>query len=188
MEGSTGIVLAGGQSRRLGRDKSDELLDGTTLLQRSVDALASICSRVLVIASPGRRLRLEFSVASALVLADEHPGRGPLEGLRVGLTAPTTHSNIVVGCDMPFINPGVCRLLLGLAQEKRALDMLNLAKSPGLVDLLHLLDVRYVEVDEFLKLDPDLLSFFNVNTESDLAVARALLAEQEEQSGPSPMA
>ena len=52
----TGIVLAGGRSRRMGEDKASLMLDGVSLLQRCVDRLASVADELVLVGAPGRAL------------------------------------------------------------------------------------------------------------------------------------
>ena len=200
MIGLTGIVLAGGRSRRLGRDKAAVRIGGETLLDRAVTPLWAVCDRVLVVVSPGRPSPMPTNRPNVETVADIQPGRGPLGGLHTGLEASFTRYSLLVGCDMPFLNTEVLRFLADTASGWQAVvprigqipqtlhavysreclpavkELLGEA-SPGLVDLLPLVRVRYVEEEELLALDPELLSFFNVNTQDDLRRAKELLED-----------
>jgi len=92
----TGVVLAGGRSSRMGRDKASIELGGRTLLQRAINLLAPHADDLLVIGN---------SVAHADPLArtipDELPGQGPLGGLVTALKHARHELVVVVACDMP---------------------------------------------------------------------------------------
>lgn len=104
----TGLILAGGRSRRFGADKAATLIDGRTMIERVYAALAAVADPVWVsVADPATRYPIP-----ARHLVDAAPGRGPLEGLRTGLAAATTDRLLVVACDLPFLTPEALRLLL----------------------------------------------------------------------------
>ena len=102
----TGVVLAGGRSRRMGRDKALLVVDGEPLVERVARRLAAVCDTV-VVASGARPLDgLEYAQ-----VADAVPGRGPLGGIVAALEACATHLAAVVAVDMPFADPAVLSLL-----------------------------------------------------------------------------
>lgn len=108
----TGLVLAGGASRRMGEDKAGLLLAGETMIQRQIRLLRSVCSTVAVLGPPEI-----FSSLDVPALRDELPGLGPLGALYTGLKWTRTDFNLFIGCDLPFM---VARFLRYLCQ--RALD------------------------------------------------------------------
>lgn len=117
----TGIVLAGGSSSRMGRDKAFIEVDGRPLVAIAVDALRSGgASRVLVVAGDALRIRrLDLGLE---LLADEHPGDGPLGGLATGLRASRDPIAMVLACDMPAIDgESVTRIVGALADHPAAL-------------------------------------------------------------------
>jgi len=194
----TGVLIAGGQSRRMGRDKRFLELGGQTLLQRALSVLQGLFAEVLValaeplpqLAGPGYR-----------VVTDLIPDCATLGGLYTGL-ASASHARIfAVGCDMPFLNPEAIKRLAGIgAQADIAIPKLATGLQPmhavySKSCLLHLermakskelkvqaladvqgLTVKLVFEKDFLDIDPQLLSFFNINTPADLEFARKLLA------------
>ncbi len=106
---ATLLVLAGGESRRMGRPKALLPVGGTTLVEWIVERLAPACEGLLVSARdpnavpPG--LRRHF-------VGDLHVGAGPLAGVEAGLAA-TRHPIVVaVACDMPNVTPDLVRLLV----------------------------------------------------------------------------
>ena len=84
IEGATGAVLCGGDSRRMGRDKAGAVLAGETLLARAVRTLAEVFDEVLVVGCDG----LDFDPpAHVRAVPDERPGLGPVGGIATALAA-----------------------------------------------------------------------------------------------------
>ena len=97
------VILAGGASRRMGRDKATLSYEGTTLLERTVATVSPRCSPVFVIAAPGQSL----PAVDAQVLRDEARGVGPLlatgRGLRAAADAGLELA-FVCAVDMPLLD------------------------------------------------------------------------------------
>ncbi|MEH3143563.1 MAG: molybdenum cofactor guanylyltransferase [Mycobacterium kyogaense] len=114
------VILAGGASRRMGRDKAAVVIDGpsgeTTLLQRMVSIVSPRCAPVFVIAAPGQAL----PEVDATVLRDEVRGVGPLRatgrGLRAAAEAGVAHA-LVCAVDMPELTVEIVDTLAGPAQR-----------------------------------------------------------------------
>ena len=113
--GVSGIVLAGGASRRFGGDKLSAPYDGAQLLDRAVAAVASHCTEVLVVLAPGdeRALRPAAAVVPIRRVHDPMPHGGPLVGLLAGLEAAREPIVLVAGGDMPTMAGEVLRALVG---------------------------------------------------------------------------
>jgi molybdopterin-guanine dinucleotide biosynthesis protein A len=93
-----GFVLAGGASRRMGRDKAKLALEGKTLLERQVRLLQAVCGRVGVVGP-----REFYSGLEIPVFPDEYPRRGPLGGIHSGLLHSRSEYNLFLACDMPYL-------------------------------------------------------------------------------------
>lgn len=103
-----GIVLAGGQSTRMGCDKASLPFGPELLLQRVVRIVGAVVEPIVVVAAVGQKL--PPLPAGVLLAADERPGRGPLEGLAAGLTKlaierPDLEAAFVTSCDVPLLTP-----------------------------------------------------------------------------------
>lgn len=111
----SGIVLAGGASRRFGGDKLAEPIGGFSLLERSVGALAGLVDEIVVVIAPGRAAPLLRTGGGTpiRVVEDAEAFGGPLVGLHTGLAAARGTIVIVVGGDMPTMLPAVLEQLLG---------------------------------------------------------------------------
>lgn len=193
----SGIVLAGGRSRRLGRDKAVEPVGGVPLLQRVLGRLAQVTyERVVVVNEAARAAALPLP-PDVRAVVDRYPGAGPLGGIFTGLSAAVGGWGLVTACDMPFLN---VRLLRHLLSQREGYDavvplldgrpepthaLYSRACLPHIQERLEAgrykiaaffesVRVRFVPQEEVEALDPGRLSFFNVNTQEDLDRAEAL--------------
>lgn len=182
----------------MGRDKVSESIGNESLLQRVVSRLEIFGSEIIIVAAVGQSFSQFADHPKVSVETDIYPGRGSLVGLYTGLIASNSFYNVVVACDMPFLNQALLRYMaqlstgfdavvprLGkmveplhavysrgcLATIERLLEESNMAVR----DILPLIKVRYVETEEIDMFDPTHLSFFNINTEADLEKARELV-------------
>jgi len=108
------VVLAGGRSTRMGRDKASLPWGETTLLDRVVAILADLVEEVVVVARRDQTLPPVPSLhpPRAMRLAhDEVEGRGPLGGLAPGLEAATCPVVFASSCDVPFLSPAFVRTM-----------------------------------------------------------------------------
>ncbi|WP_082686580.1 molybdenum cofactor guanylyltransferase [Mycobacterium sp. IS-3022] len=110
------VILAGGASRRMGRDKATLPYEGSTLVERMVDILKPRCAPVFVIAAPGQAL----PALDAEVLRDEVRGVGPLlatgRGLRAAAEAGSALA-FVAAVDMPLLTVELIDELAGPAER-----------------------------------------------------------------------
>ncbi len=191
----TGVLLAGGKSRRMGEDKRFLLVGEGTLFERSLGVLRSVFQNVLVvIAQDSQELKSEIPVLRDLV-----PGCGSLGGLYTGLKQAVTPHVFVVACDMTFLDPATVRyfnevkgdadvvmakLLNGLQPmhalyHRRCLPVMESMIQARELKIQQLaahrsLRVRLVMPVELSAIDPQGRSFYNVNTPSDLEAARSI--------------
>ncbi len=192
----TGIVLAGGRSSRMGREKAALLLDGRTLLQRAADALLAAGVRELVlVGAPGRPLPPIEVPVPVLVTHDPVEGEGPLQGILAGLERAPSPIALAVGCDMPYLEPGLLTLLAshaaagprlvvpmhhgrpeGLCSAWRtdAIEVVRAHLAAGdraVMSVAHDLDALRLPPEAYASLDPTGRSFANLNTPDDLTSA-----------------
>ncbi len=183
----TGIILAGGKSRRMGKDKALLELDGKPLILRVSEVLEELFDPVIIIADSGKRF-MDFSCP---VVCDLIPGRGPLGGIYTGLRYAASDAIFVVGCDFPFLDRGLIRYLVGLipgydavvprchgvwhplhaVYSKRCLPVFEQRIKMGELSLRNVLPtlvVREVEEAELSSFDPERVSLTNLNTPEEL--------------------
>lgn len=111
----TAVILAGGKSRRMGRDKLLLPLEGERLLDRAVRRYGEFFSRVLVSVSGPER----YPELGEARVFDLYPGAGPLAGLHAGLLA-AGEDVFLTGADMPFSSPEKALQLISLCAGKEA--------------------------------------------------------------------
>ncbi len=190
----SGIVLAGGKSRRMGGITKALLeIGGKPIIERTTETLARIFSDVLIITnSPS-----EYEFLGLPMYSDLRPGFGAIGGLHTGLSSCSTHHAFFVACDMPFLNDEIIRLMASLAPGH---DIV-IPRIHGLFEPLHAIysracvppieklldrcelkilnffnevDVLEVDQPELEALDPELRFIMNLNTPEDLAEANRL--------------
>jgi molybdenum cofactor guanylyltransferase len=115
-----GVVLAGGRSRRFGRDKLAEEVGDRPLLHHAILRLLEVCARaVVVIGNEADEPHLPAGV-DVTFTRDTRADEGPLRGLAAGLEAADTAVVVVVGGDMPDLQPEVLREMLRASRETGA--------------------------------------------------------------------
>ena len=195
----TAVILAGGQSRRLGRDKAVEPFDGEPLIRRVIRrATEAVSARhvVVVVADTDRAAALPLD-ADHETAVDVFPDCGSLGGIYTGLNASATEWSLVTACDMPFLSAPLLSHLAGLRDgvdavvpvvdgrpepthalyRRRCLPAIEARLRAGQLKISGFFDdvaVRYVSEDVIRSLDPELLSFFNINRPEDLERAKEL--------------
>src|SRR5262249_12531540 len=104
-----GIVLCGGQSKRMGRPKSGLPFAGELMLPRVVRLLSAAVSPLVVVAAPDQDV--PPLPVDAVIVRDEEKGRGPLQGLAAGLAAlrGRAEAAYLSSCDVPFLQPAFVR-------------------------------------------------------------------------------
>jgi len=199
----TSIILAGGRSSRLGREKLAEVIAGKSLIERAISRLSSLSQEILIVISQkqARSSLPSYTYPEAKTVVDLYPETGSLIGIYTGLVHSSNFLNLVVACDMPFLNLELLRYMVKMAPgfdvviprigdqmeplhavySKNCMKpMEDLIKQGNLKirDFFDSVKVRYVEEEELGRFDPERLSFFNINTEADLKRARMLAARE----------
>ncbi len=109
----TGVILAGGRSRRMGRDKATLNIGGGTLFDRTLKIFEELFQNILIAGD-----RPDLAQPDIPALPDRYPGSA-LGGLYTGLLAAQTPYIFVAACDMPFIDPSLIRQI---AQKRHGFD------------------------------------------------------------------
>lgn len=107
LPGITGIILAGGESRRMGSLKPLIVYKGKPLINWIFEALKPLCSQTIIVANVG-----DFSELPALVFPDNYPGNGPAGGIEAGLSHCQTDHAIITSCDTPNLTSGFFKHLI----------------------------------------------------------------------------
>ncbi len=193
------FILAGGRGARLGSDKTHLEVGGATVLERTRDQLAKVFDRVaLVGGEAGTAARLGVGY-----IADEYPGAGPLAGIGAGLRHTRGEHAFFVACDLPFFS---ARLAGYLAAQAGAYDVV-VPHYQGYYEPMHAVYGRRcrreieaalaegerrvssffgrvhclpVPEEAIARFGHPRVLFFNINTQADLARARALAGPHRE--------
>lgn len=190
-----GLVLCGGASRRMGRPKEWLPIGRELMLQRVVRQVRAVTDPVVVAARPGQTL--PDLPPSVRVVRDAVPLGGPLHGMAAGLAAfppDDVSAAFITGSDMPFLVPGVVRFLLERLGDRQAAVLGDDAWRPlgavyrtqvlanvqkllysephaGPRRLLELVSVAWVNPRDLVAIDPQLLSWQNVNDPNEYELA-----------------
>src|SRR2546423_4587188 len=126
------VILAGGLSRRMGRDKAALPAGEGTLIEHLARRLAPVVDETIIAGgSAGQNL------PGVTTVDDRYPGLGPLAGIHAGLLAARSPLVWVVGCDLPDVDPGLAALLCGLAGDVDAVVPPIHSEPPGACALYH---------------------------------------------------
>lgn len=196
----TVVIQAGGESRRMGRDKALIPFLGRPLIERVIARLRPVADELLVIANHTEG----YPDLGVRIFSDLKPGRGALGGQYTALAVSRQPLVAVVACDMPFVNSD----LLAYQRDRLVENQMDIAipQNEGYMEPFHAVyrratclapaaaaleagawraDAWYSQVQlcpispaEVARYDPDGVAFFNVNTLEDLAQAEKLARQQ----------
>jgi molybdopterin-guanine dinucleotide biosynthesis protein A len=109
----TGIILAGGKSRRMGTEKGLLKLGDKHMIEYAIEVLKKVCDQILLIENSNAYHFLGYSV-----YPDIFPNSGPMGGIYTGLVNSKNNLNLVLSCDMPFIKPELLIDLIANSEDK----------------------------------------------------------------------
>lgn len=198
---ATGVILAGGKSRRMGVDKAFLAVGCEAMIERVAIELAKVFDEVLISggsADAGRKLGLK-------VLPDLILGGGPLSGIHASLKGSSHEKCLFVACDMPFVNSSLARFMIEQSEGYDAvvpqhgifyqplfavysraciqtIEEFLASRKYKIADFYSHVRVNFIS-EKYLQAFADIdTMFFNVNTPVDLEKARGM-AENNNESG-----
>ncbi len=124
----TGIILSGGKSTRMGTNKSLLKLGGQTVIERIVNLMKQLFSRVVLSTNNFD----EYSFLDLEKFEDIHTGVGPIGGIHSGLFHSKTEKNFIISCDIPLMTIDVIEYLLEYITDRP----ITIAKADGYVQQL----------------------------------------------------
>lgn len=192
----TGVILAGGKSRRFGSNKALSLFRGERLIERLVRAMRVVTRDLLIVTNTPE----EYAFLGLRMVGDVIPDCGSLGGIYTGLRYMTSPRGMFVACDMPFVRPVFLQYLLDIAGEydvvvpvtghgyeplcavyaKSCLKPIEANLQTGQLKIAMFFDrvrVRTVHPEETPRFDPRML--FNVNTPEEYVEALKMLEEED---------
>jgi len=179
-----------------------ERINNQSLIERTIEHLAPPTQSVLVVTTEEQFDIIRAARLKVKIVVDLYPGKGALGGIYTGLTSADTCYNLVVGCDMPFLNRDLLLYIIEnisnfdavVPKIRGMLEPLHAVYSKGCLAPIHemieenrleisglfsMVRTRYIDEDELRQFDSQHLSFFNVNTLADLKEARKLIEQRE---------
>jgi len=197
------VILAGGFSKRFGQDKGLVELASKPLFLHVIDRMFRVVNETLVVVSSDRqKVAFERSLCQrAKVIVDKHEEKSPLIGALTGFECVQGEYSLLLPCDTPFVSGDIASLLLDLCinrsaviprwpngyieplqaayHTRSALTAARAALEQGRLDLRSMITclkgVRYISTMVLQQLDPKLLTFFNINSSTDLRRAKSML-------------
>lgn len=187
----TGIILSGGKSVRMGRDKAFIEIDGIPIIQRIYDIFQKIFTEIIIVTNQ----KEFYSGFKAKIVSDLIVNNGALGGLYTGLFFSSNLYSFCVACDMPFLKESMIQYLIKQANEydvivprtedglqplhavysKNCLESIKNIIGMGkckIIDFYPLVKTKIIEESEFISLDINLNlmreSFVNINTPVEL--------------------
>jgi len=197
------VVLAGGFSSRFGQDKGLLPLTNKPIIKHILDAIDNLVDEQLVVVSSKLQAKnyAEIVGSNVRVLVDTEKLHGPLVGALTGFKEAHGEYALLLPCDTPFVSGEVLALLSELCINKTAviprwpngyieplqavycrklaLEVAKTALRDGELNMRAMVDklrgVRYISTMVLQQLDPELRTFFNINTPPDLKKAELML-------------
>ncbi|MGD8563877.1 MAG: molybdenum cofactor guanylyltransferase [Desulfarculaceae bacterium] len=192
-----GVILAGGPGNRLGGDKPFRTVWGKRLIDLALETLSQVCSKQVVVTSQvGAMADLPCDI-----IADRWPGQGPLAALATAFLDMNCDSLLVIPVDTPLVSVDLLRLVAQPQEGDRAVALAGprglepllawyhsscLPPALRLIEandrrprkLLEVVKARIIPLDQVHAIDPEGLSFLNVNFPRDLERARKIAAQK----------
>ena len=193
----TGVILAGGLSKRYGQNKAFLEFDGARLIDRITAEMKTIFRRVVVITNR----KADYEYLEVPVFEDLIKGLGPLGGIFTGLMTISDQAGFFVPCDMPFFSKQLVRYMVDIKDNHAAvvasgatgIEPLHAIYSQSCLDPIRTLisaqryqvrlffeqvPVRYVTLHEISRFIAPGKAFLNINTPEEFARIQSLLREQ----------
>lgn len=193
------LILAGGRSSRMGlnKDKGHMQFKGISLIEYVINNTMSIKGvnrNSIIIVGPKK----QYSKYQFAVVEDLYPHKGPLGGIYSGLLYSRTVYNLVIGIDMPFIEPELIEYMVSHSEgydivipaygqklyeplcaiySKNCLKIMEQNLKNDILSVRSIFPfckVRWIKEEEIRIFDPELHSFFNINLHSDFIKAEKL--------------
>lgn len=187
------IILAGGKSIRMGTDKAFLKIGQKTIIRHILDELQKELQDILIVS----KKETCFEEMGVRIVTDIYPGNSPLVGIHAGLVYALNYYNLVIACDLPFINGKLVKLMVEQAQgadvlvpqkgkylqplcavySKKCLGPIEESLSAGRLKVTAFypkVKVKYIDEDKLSGLAGRDNLFFNINTPEDLTLAREI--------------
>ena len=194
----TGVILAGGlNSRFQGRAKAFIEIDGRRIMDRLMDVYAGFFDETIIVTNDP----LRYLDWDAQIVTDVLPHRSALTGIHAGLFYTRTEYAFIAACDIPFLKAAVVGVVLNavspgidavMPETTRGFEPLCAVYAARLADAaaqhvnkgdfkirraFRKRRIRAVSEKRLRAVDPELVSFFNINTPEDLSAAEQAIGQ-----------
>ncbi len=190
------IVLAGGKSTRMGHDKAIIKLSGKTLIEHVVEKAYPLTDEMIIVANDQHAIKQLAGIRDKRMIyaKDILMGAGPLAGIHAGLSISSNEYNLVLGCDMPFIDPELIKEMLLIEGYDAVVPLVDDKMEPlhaiyskrCIPTIQKMLETNTLKINGlFQQIDVKFLNigqsrcFYNVNSRSDLDGCEVILHEKE---------
>jgi molybdopterin-guanine dinucleotide biosynthesis protein A len=199
---ATGVILAGGASRRMPGDKAFMEVAGRRVIDLQLEVMGGLFEEILIVANAGRTVSLSgFERPGVRVVEEPVSGKGPLGGILSGLMLSGSEQNFVLACDMPFVRREAISLVLGslagfqvaVPSTSKGLEPLHAAYERSCAGAIERqleqgelkvtgfygqVKVKEIPWEEFKRIDPSGRLLMNVNSPEDMRRAAAAGMEE----------
>jgi len=191
------VILAGGKSKRFGKNKAFFKIGGIILIDQIVEKMGKLSNEIIIVTNILKKLDYltkKFNYLNIKLIKDIIPHKGSLGGIYSGLLFAKNNSIFVVACDMPFLNTSLLKYIISFSEEYdviipkinnffeplhaiyskkclKPIKKLIYENNLKIIDFFKYVDVKCIEKNEIEKFDPEFLSIFNINTLEDLKEA-----------------
>jgi molybdopterin-guanine dinucleotide biosynthesis protein A len=200
---SSAIILAGGFSRRFGSDKGLVLLAGKPLILHVIERVSDVADEIIVVVSSTNQEEKFENILNerAKIVIDKSESQSPLVGTMTGFETAKGEISLLLPCDSPMVSTQIVQFLLEMCTDrsaaiprwpngyieplqaayhiKSALVAAKRALKQGNMNMRSMINnlgrVRYISTMVLEQIEPELLTFFNINTIQDLKKAEILL-------------
>ena len=188
----TGIILAGGEGKRLKGKKLHLEIDGEKIIKKIIEKIRGSFYDLILIINDFNSFDFNIKKIKDVIL-----GKGPIGGIYTGLLKSKTKYNFFFACDMPFLNTKLIDYMMGIKKDydilvpkigkrfeplhsiysKDCIEKIKEQIDKEDLEINHLfkkLKTKYVSLEEIKIYDPNLLSFYNINNFKDFEKALKL--------------
>ena len=197
------IILAGGKNRRMRQNKALMKLKGKALLNHVLEKVLEFNYKTIIVIGRNDELNnySEIITSKVIIVKDKIDSMGPLSGILTGMQYVDSDYALVLPCDSPFIKKDVLEFLFKISEGFDA----SIPRWPnGYIEPLHavykvtkaietsknalikkeffisdmikrLKNVNYIDIEIIKKIDPNLFTFFNINSQDDFKKAERLM-------------
>jgi len=197
-----GIILAGGKSERLGRDKALESFNGKPLISNVISAIREHVNNISIVVNKNTRKEDLYFLDNVSFIVDKYKNAGSLGGIYSGLEKSPNQNIIVFACDMPFISGKIVSFMKnnitskydiiipetnGFKHSTHAIYSKNclpiikkqlIKKEYKISKIFDKCNTKILKENDINKIELNTKSFFNINYDHDLDKANQILSNE----------